>query len=225
VATSSEEPRPTANAGAALRIAELLCSRLCHDLSGITAAVIGALEIANEGLAGSEALLVATDAAIELGGRLKLLRAAWGLAAAELDLESLQAYGASLTTSRRIQLDLTGLEPGAIFPPDAGRMVLNVLLLAADSLPRGGTVAISGSPAGDVVFTITGPRAAWPAGLGAFLADDAAAIEAMADNPRGLQAPLTALLALANGFGLSVPAPGAAQEGIAPPLRLSLTPG
>ena len=46
-------------------------------------------------------------------------------------------------------------------------MVLNLLLLAAESLPGGGIVALSGSPGKHVLVTIAGPRAAWPAGFGA----------------------------------------------------------
>ena len=41
-----------------------------------------------------------------------------------------------------------GLEPETRrFPPPAARVVLNLLLLAAESLPGGGIVALSGSPA------------------------------------------------------------------------------
>ena len=73
--------------------------------------------------------------------------------------------------------------------------MLNLLLLAAESLPGGGIVALSGSPAHSILVTISGPRAAWPAGLAIWLNDEAAAWQAMLADPRRLQAPLTALLA------------------------------
>ena len=96
--------------------------------------------------------------------------------------------------------------------------MLNLLLLAAESLPGGGIVALSGSPADSIVVTISGPRAAWPAGLGAWLTDEAAAWEAMLADPRRLQAPLTALLARGHGLRLSMLMPAGAG-GEAEPCR------
>ena len=61
-----------------LRLAELLCARLCHDLSGPLGALIGVLEIAREEQPDSETLALAEETAVELTQRLKLLRAAWG---------------------------------------------------------------------------------------------------------------------------------------------------
>src|SRR5690242_6705647 len=100
-----------------LRLAELLCARLCHDLSGPLGALIGVLEIAREELAGSETLALAEETAIELGQRLKLLRAAWGQDSEELDLIRLQNLATSLSASRRLRLDLAGLDAGSVFPP------------------------------------------------------------------------------------------------------------
>ena len=61
-------------------------------------------------------------------------------------------------------------------------------------------------------MTIAGPRAAWPAGFVAWLTDETAALEAMMANARGLQAPLTALLARDHGFRLSMLMPAGAGE-------------
>ena len=186
-----------------LHLAELLCARLCHDLSGLLGSLLGVLEIAREEQADSETLAVAETTAVELATRLKLLRAAWSQDSGPLDLATLGTYADSLSGSRHVQLDLAGLEPAAVFSPSAARLILNVLLLAAESLPGGGVVALSGSPAAHILVTLAGPRAAWPAGLAAFLADDAAASAALND-ARGLQAPLTALIARKHGLRLSL---------------------
>ena len=130
-----------------LRLAELLCARLCHDLSGPLGALIGILEIAREEQPDSETLALAEDTAVELVQRLKLLRAAWGQDGDDLDVARLHDFADCLSSSRRVRLDLAGLEPGASFPPPAARVILNLLLLAAESLPGGGIVALSGSPA------------------------------------------------------------------------------
>lgn len=205
-----------------MRLAELLCARLCHDLSGPLGALVGVLEIAREELPTSETVALAEETAIELAQRLKLLRAAWGQESEPLDLIRLQNFATSLTASRRLRLDLAGLEPQSVFPPPMARLLLNVLLLAAESLPGGGTVALSGL-SDRVLITISGPRAAWPAGFGNCLADENAAWEAVLRGARSLQAPLTALLVRGLGYRLSMLMPaGAGGDGDAsPPLLLS----
>jgi histidine phosphotransferase ChpT len=204
-----------------LHLAELLCSRLCHDLSGLLGSLVGVLEIAREEQMESEALTVAEDTAVELAQRLRLLRAAWGQDSEPVDVAQLQTFADGLFASRRLRLDLFGMDPDAEFAPGAGRLLLNVLLLAAESLPGGGIVALSGSPASSVLVTIDGPRAAWPPGFGACLTAD---IEgwATAITARHLQAPLTALIAREHGIRLSMlMSAGAGSDASLPPLLLS----
>ncbi len=208
----------------ALRLAEMLCARLCHDLSGLLGSLIGVVEIAREEQPESETLAVAEETAVELGQRLKLLRAAWGMEEESLDIIRMQTFADSLSSGRRLRLDLGGLEPETVFPPQAARIVLNILLLAAESLPAGGIIALSGSPAGNIVTTIAGARAAWPTVLATCLADGAAAWAAVASDPRAIQAPLTAILAREHGFRLSLLMPTGTQDAdsMVPPLLLSL---
>jgi histidine phosphotransferase ChpT len=75
-----------------LRLAELLCVRLCHDLSGPMGALIGVLDMAREEHPGSDTLALAEETATELAQRLKLLRAAWGREADDLDIGRLQEF-------------------------------------------------------------------------------------------------------------------------------------
>jgi len=79
--------------------------------------------------------------------------------------------------------------------------VLNILLLAADSLPEGGQVVLAGA-ADDLFFRIAGPVAAWPTGMALCLASEAEAHAALIDE-RNLQMALTALFAYAAGLRLS----------------------
>ncbi len=204
-----------------LHLAELLCSRLCHDLSGLLGSLVGVLEIAREEQAESETLTVAEETAVELTQRLRLLRAAWGQDSEPVDVAQLQAFADGLFASRRVRLELFGMEPDAAFTPGAGRLLLNILLLAVESLPGGGIVALSGSPPSNVVVTIAGPRAAWPPGFGACLTDETAAW-ATAITARHLQAPLTVLIARQHGIRLSMLMPaGAGGDAALPPLLLS----
>jgi len=206
----------------ALRVAEMLCARLCHDLSGLLGSLIGVVEIAREEQPESEALAVAEETAVEMGQRLKLLRAAWGMSEGAMDLNQLRTLADNLSGSRRLRLDLGGLEPEAVFPPPAARLILNIVLLASESLPSGGIIALAGSPGSHVLATIAGPRAAWPSGFATCLADEAAAWKALTADPRNLQAALTALLSREHGFRLSMlMASGAAEGDPIPPLLLS----
>ena len=99
------------------------------------------------------------------------------------------------------------------------RLLLNVLMLGVESLPGGGTLACARQPDGDIVIRITGPRAAWPDGLASCLTDPAAAARMLQD-PRSVQAPLTALLASRPGPRLTMLfSAGVADP--APPLLIS----
>jgi histidine phosphotransferase ChpT len=210
-----------------LQLAELLCARLCHDLSGPLGALIGVLEVAREEQPDSETLALAEDTAVELGQRLKLLRAAWGLDGDDMDVARLRGFADCLSSSRRVRLDLAGLASDAEFPPPVARIILNLVLLAAESLPGGGIVALSGSSSSAILVTISGPRAAWPAGFAVWLTDETAAWEAMIADPRRIQAPLTALLARGFGLRLSMlmPAGPMGDAAVSPPLLLTLRDG
>ena len=180
-----------------LRLAETLATRLCHDLSGPLSGLTAAL---GETGADAGALPLAQEAATVLRLRLGLLRAAWGAPTA-LSADMLEEYAAGLPNAQRLRLVLAGKLRTATLPQAAGRLLLNALLLAAASLPRGGRIALEGDPARDIVLAIEGTGAAWPAGLGRLLAEPDAAWGSLDEAGRGprLHAALTALLAHAAG--------------------------
>jgi histidine phosphotransferase ChpT len=208
-----------------LRLAELLATRLCHDLSGPLGTLMGSLEmLAEDPESAEEALTLAGEVAAILGGRLRLLRAAWAGGTPALGVAEFRAMAEGLKT-RRLLLDFDGLDAAGQFSPPAARVALNLLMLAADCLPVGGTVSISGDPRRDLVVTIDGPRAAWPAGFAGFLHDDARAWVALRESEgveasRRLQAPLTALIARSCGVRLSLLMAAAAEA--APPLLMQM---
>ena len=201
-----------------LRIAELTCARLCHDLSGLLGTVSGALELATDGVDDlSEELSLAVDAAKELTLRLRLYRAAWSAGTEDLSLSKLRALAEGLPKARSVAIETDALTPDFVLPAATGRLVLNLLLLAGDSLPRGGRVLLAGS-AGDLFIRILGPNAAWPSGFAACIADAEAAIDALT-TARAVQMPLAALIAHAHGPRLSMLI-GPAAAGAPPALRL-----
>jgi histidine phosphotransferase ChpT len=180
----------------ALRLTELLATRLCHDLSGPLGGLAAAL---GEVGADEEALPLAKEAAAALRRRLALLRAAWGAPTA-LDAAALRDLTEGLPNARRIEIAMQGPIAEATLAPVAARLLLNVLILAAESLPAGGVMALEGDPGSGsgIVLRLAGPRAGWPEGFGAMLADPPTAWAAIAAageaRPARLQAVLTALM-------------------------------
>ncbi len=201
-----------------LRLAELTCARLCHDLSGLLGTIGGALELATDGdQEVSEEIALAADAARELILRLRLYRAAWGGVGESLSLSALCDLMEGLPQARSVTLETQGLPPDTILPPAVGVLALNLLLLSGECLPRGGRILLAGT-SGDLFLRILGPNAAWPAGFAACIADETAAIGALS-TARAIQMPLTALMAHGHGLRLSMLI-GPTPAGTPPPLRL-----
>lgn len=185
----------TAAGLAALGLAEAMAARLCHDLGGPLGGLAGALEVAMED-AGSreEALAIATEGAAALARRLRLLRAAWGGSCGPLDAPALARLAEGLPP--RVTPDLSGLGRARL-GEGLARLALNLLLLGAESLPRGGVLRLSTTPAG-LEATLDGPGGRWPALLSGPTPEDAWRDA----SPRTLQGPLTAMMARAAGLRL-----------------------
>jgi histidine phosphotransferase ChpT len=189
---------PTQTTHQGMQLAESLCARLCHDMSGPLGTVTGALELAlDDPDSAVESLQLAQEASTQMVMRLRLSRAAWAGDCGPLDASGLAELARGLPA--RVNLDCAGLT--GRFPPQMARVLINMLLLAVDALPRGGTISLSGAPESEVVLTVAGADAAWPAGLPLALT---APHEAKLDEPLAVQAPLAAMLAQAAGLRLSL---------------------
>ncbi len=207
-----------------LALAGALAERLCHDLAGIAGTVGSALDLAAQDPdMHDEALDMAREAATTLSLRLRLLRAAWSAGSGGLALAGaeLRALAMGLPLGRRMRAELQGLAPTRRFGPGAARLILTLLLLAAESLHGEGCIALDEAPGGSLLLSITGPRAAWPTGLmSLFASPEEAALAARACSPKTLLAPLSALLAQTSGLAVS---PLLTPTGHAPPkLRIAI---
>ena len=139
-----------------------------------------------------------------LHGKLAVLerRARWIYSAITLiTLSALVKLCNQALAARRVRLDTSALPPDCVFPPPVGRVVLNLIVLACDCLPRGGTIVLLGEPA-DLLVRIAGPGAAWPPGFTDCMRDEAAALAALT-SALSVQMPLTALFAQSGGLRLS----------------------
>jgi len=127
-----------------LRVASLLASRLCHDLVGPLGAVDNGLElIAEGGSMADEALTLAQRSAKRATSRLQYFRHAFGAAGGDsgFGASEAHAFAQSLLQNGEIQLEWPE-SGGEALQPGTGRLLLNLLLLGVDCLPRGGRIRV-----------------------------------------------------------------------------------
>jgi len=190
-----------------LSLSQDLCARICHDIGGPLGALSGALDLAEAEPV--EALSVARDGATAMRLRLRLWRAVAGAGAGPLGRSGLAELLDGALSSGRVAADLSGLSEEPL-PAPLAQVALAAVMLAGESLPRGGTVHLAGEASGLAVWP-EGRNAAWPHALAAALAGDEVG------GPRDVMAPL--LLHLAAEAGM-VPALAMGRDGVAAPLTL-----
>jgi histidine phosphotransferase ChpT len=211
---------------ASLRLAELICTRLCEDVVSLLGALNGALDHAADsaGPEIEEPLRGLRAASGVLAGRAALWREAWGGSPSSLNRGKLARLAEALPNGSRLRLDVTGLPSRVAFPPAMSRMIVNAMILAAESLPKGGTIEVSLGSGGMVLVAISGTHAAWPAGLREMIGDPAAAWRGL--GPRRLLVPaLLVLSGSSTGIRLSLGAPEGRSRRGQPPPPLRLIPG
>ncbi|HEX3993688.1 MAG TPA: histidine phosphotransferase family protein [Acetobacteraceae bacterium] len=185
-----------------IRLVELICARLCHDLGGLIGTVANALDMVTEDAGrDNEVLAFASSAAHALTQRLRLMRTAWGPESDAITLPALVKLVSQTLAARRVRLDTDRLQADCEFASPVARVVLNLIVLACDCLPRGGAIVLLGEPA-DLLVRIVGQGAAWPQGFTECMRDESAALAALT-NALSVQMPLTALFAQSGGLRLS----------------------
>ncbi len=166
---------------------------------------------------------LAGDVAVSLGKRLHLVRAAWGGAVSTVSVVEFAGLCEGLPQAGRVKVSFEDLRSGGALCPEMARLLLNVLMLAGESMPRGGTVMLAGDLGGAIMVRLVGAGAAWPAHFAGWMADAGrawAAVDAMMpETARGLQGPLTALVGHAGGIRMGFLMARMAEE--APPLILT----
>jgi hypothetical protein len=185
----------------ALRLIEQTAASLCHALDG-SASLLGQAVSAHPGPGTAVA-----DAADALISQLRLRRAAWGPPGSPVSLHQLTTLARALPND--VSVDVSALPETVVFPAALGRIIFNVLLLAADGLPQGGQIVLAGTT-DDLFVRILGPVSAWPNGIALCLTDEAEAQSAMIDG-RDVQMAVTAIIAHASGIRLSALLPPASQ--------------
>jgi histidine phosphotransferase ChpT len=183
------------------RLTALVASRICHDLLGPVSAIIQGLEMvqAADGGKNADALGLLEHGATNVWAKLDYFRFAFASAFVEGEgpLDEGRAVAEKLFST--VKPTLAWNAPDITAPRAATRVIMNLLLIAIDCLPRGGQVAVEADGKGEVRIVATGQRAMLKAETQASLR-----MEAPAEGFKGhnVQPFFTALLAQASDVAL-----------------------
>jgi len=132
-----------------LEFAALLVSRVCHDLVSPVGAVVNGLEVLEDetdAAMRADALRLVAVSAEQAAARLQFARLAYGAAGsagAELDLSEVSRVVVGLLKGGK--MDFQWQAHPLNWPKDWAKLLMNTVLVAADCLPRGGTIKVTTS--------------------------------------------------------------------------------
>jgi histidine phosphotransferase ChpT len=130
----------------ALDLAALLCSRVCHDLISPVGAVVNGLEVLeddNDEQTKTFALELIKKSARQASARLQFCRLAFGAAGsvgAAIDLGDAETVARGFLEDEKTRLNWN--LPRALLPKNRVKLVLNMLIVAAQTVPRGGSLTL-----------------------------------------------------------------------------------
>lgn len=191
-----------------VRLLELAASRICHDLISPVSAMANGLEFMEE--AGPDALPDAVELLRFSSGiasaKLRAMRMAYGVGGSDssIRLEEVRDIVADLTRAdgKVTQAwDFSALPKAGSIPVGFSKILMCALLLALESLPRGGIVRVSGDGADGVRIVAEGPDAGPREKVEAALAG---LVPLDLLEPRLVHPHLTTLLAQAYGFSIKI---------------------
>ena len=132
-----------------LRLTQLTCSRLCHDLVGAAGAVNAGMEILAEmGALDDAAMDLATKSGLEVTRRLAFYRVAFGAGGAgggsRAEVSALRKLATEFLEAGTSTLDWPDVgDPPYEIDLVMGKLLLNLILIASECLPRGGTITVN----------------------------------------------------------------------------------
>jgi histidine phosphotransferase ChpT len=196
-----------------LELAALLCSRVCHDLISPVGAIVNGLEVLDDDPKPEDrefALDLIRKSAKTASARLQFCRLAFGAAGsagAQIDL------GDALNMSKgHIEDGKTTIAwnlPRLLLPKNRVKLLLNMMVIAQQTIPRGGTLTVDPIGEGETMsfrVTATGLNARLPQNI----ADLLSAAPATGVDAHAVQPHYTRLLAEACGLKVGLKGEGEA---------------
>jgi histidine phosphotransferase ChpT len=188
-------------------LAAMLCSRVCHDLINPVGAIGNGLEVLADPTQAEMAPFardLIANAAKQSRVKLEFARLAYGAsstAGTDFDTRECERVARLLFEIEKAELDWQ--VPLILLPKHKAKLFMNMLLIAAGSVPRGGTVMarIEGSAGNENFrFVSKGPKTLIPSGAAGLLSG---APEEGVD-ARGIQPFYTGILARMTNMTLSI---------------------
>ena len=136
-----------------LDLAALLCSRVCHDVISPVGAIINGLEVLDEEKdeeMRGYAMDLIKKSAEQASARLQFCRLAFGAAGsagASIDTGDAEKVARGLFGGERTQLEWN--VPHLLMPKNQVKLILNLCLIAAATVPRGGIIEVTVSGGGE----------------------------------------------------------------------------
>ena len=144
----------------ALDLAALLCSRVCHDVISPVGAIANGLEVLESekdpDMRGFAMDLIKKSTNVA-SARLQFCRLAFGAAGsagASIDTGDAESVARNLFADEKTKLQWNATR--ALLPKNKVKLILNLVLLAGQAIPRGGVIAVTldGHDA-DMTFSVT----------------------------------------------------------------------
>jgi histidine phosphotransferase ChpT len=197
----------------ALDLAALLCSRVCHDLISPVGAIVNGLEVLAEEKdeeTKNFALELIKKSSATASAKLQFCRIAFGAAGsagAQIDLGDAQTISRGFLEDDKTKLSWN--LPRELLAKNRVKLLLNMLLIAGQSIPRGGNLTVDPIGAGDALgfkISASGANAKIPAAIPPLLTGEGGIEELDAHR---IQPFYTALLAAACNLAVGMEMDGA----------------
>lgn len=136
----------------ALELAALLCSRVCHDLISPVGAIVNGLEVLDDNPKPEDrefALDLIRKSAKTASGRLQFCRLAFGAAGssgAQIDTGDAENMTRGFLDDGKVTM--TWSVPRTLEPKNRVKLLLNMVVIAQQTIPRGGTLSVESSGTG-----------------------------------------------------------------------------
>jgi histidine phosphotransferase ChpT len=130
-----------------LDLAALLCSRVCHDVISPVGAIVNGLEVLedeNDASMRDFAFDLIRKSAKQASARLQFARLAFGAAGsagASIDLGDAEQVARGMFQDDKLTFSWSA--PRALFPKNRVKLLLNLIMIAINAVPRGGSVAVT----------------------------------------------------------------------------------
>jgi histidine phosphotransferase ChpT len=209
-----------------LDLAALLCSRVCHDVISPVGAIVNGLEVLEDEQDAemrSFALELIKKSARTASARLQFCRLAFGAAGsagAAIDTGDAEQVARGLLVDERTKLEWHAAR--VLMPKNKVKLALNLCLIAAAAIPRGGMIRITVTGEGTaMIVEASGANALVAGHVPALLAGKP---ETGSVDAHGIQAYYTGLVAHACGMKLALTSSSEGMRITAEPIHAEALP-